>query len=254
MILYLHGRSIRGNDLNMVKRYGPPAFLDKRPDFPFVVVSPQLPEASWPADSLIQLVDEMASKYRVDKDRIYLTGVSMGGGGIWYLAARDQEKFAAMAPICGNCDASMAPRLDNIPIWAFHGAQDKVTPLGPHQRLVDAVIKAGGNAKMTVIPDGTHGNIIYPTYQRQDLYDWFLTHSRAPEAEKPAVSDPVAVEPKPGPPARPVEDRSSYIVKKGDTLWGISKRNGITVDALMKANRLRSSSIRIGQKLAIPTS
>ena len=153
MILFLHGRSLRGNDLEMVKRYGPPAFLDQKPDFPFVVVSPQLPAHSWPSDSLLKLLNEVIRKYRVDPGRIYLSGVSMGGGASWHLAAADQKRFAAMIPLCGYGGTTLVPKLTDLPIWAFHGEIDKVTPLGPHLRLVEAVQKAGGTAKMTVIPD-----------------------------------------------------------------------------------------------------
>ena len=248
MIFYLHGRSLRGNDLNALKRYGPPAFLDRTPDFPFVVVSPQLPENSWPAKSLLSLLDEVTRKYHVDRDRIYLTGVSMGGGGAWYLAAADQNRFAAMAPLCGVGDSSIVPNLTRIPIWAFHGDQDKVTALGPHKRLVEAVQKAGGNAKITVIPDGTHGNIIYPTYQRKDLYDWFLAHTRgvAPPPPKPdEIPDltPVPVK---------LSTVKGHVVKKGETLWRISQIYKVPLDQLKKANGLKSNIIQIGQILSIP--
>ena len=184
MIFYLHGRSIRGNDLNMVKRYGPPAFLDKKPDFPFVVISPQLPDHSWPTDSLLKLLDEVTKKYRVDPDRIYLTGVSMGGGGSWYLAAADQDRFAAFAPICGYGGTSLGKKLNRLPIWAFHGELDDIVPIEPHVKLVEAVNAAGGKAHLTSIPDGDHGNIIFPIYKQQILYDWFLAHRRGSPPQK----------------------------------------------------------------------
>lgn len=268
MIIYLHGKSIRGsdlrNDLTPVKRYGIPAFLDRKPDFPFVVVSPQLPEGSWPEKSLLKLLDEITRKYNVDKDRVYLTGVNMGGAGVWYLAAADQKRFAAAAPLCGMGDESIVNKVTDIPIWAFHGDADKVTPLGPHQRLIAAVNKAGGNAKLSVIPDGTHGDIIFPTYQRKDLYDWFLSHSRKP---KPAPVIPVAKpveqpQPRPQPKLNPgkmitqifTSTRKAHTVKKGDTLWRIGQTYDVPLDKLKRVNGLKTDTIKIGQTLVIPKS
>lgn len=241
MILYLHGRSLRGDNLNQVKRYGPPAFLDRKPHFPFVVVSPQLPDHSWPSDSLLKLLDEVTGKYKVDRNRIYLTGVSMGGAGSWYLAAADQKRFAAMAPLCGYGGTSLARQLTDIPIWAFHGKLDKLVPIEPHQKLADAVNKAGGKCRFTVIPDGDHGNIIFPTYRRSDLYQWFLSHSRS-------LKNPITWRPKP----LSITAKTQYTVKKGDSLWRIGKKHGVSVDQLKKENRLKSIVLQIGQKLVIP--
>jgi len=175
LLLYLHGRSIRGDDLQRVKRYGPPSFLDRRKDFPFVVVSPQLPpDGNWNGRAVHKLLDEITAKYRIDEDRICLTGVSLGGGGSWYVAATDSERFACLAPLCGYGGTSLGAKLTDLPIWAFHGAKDDIVPLDPHQALVDAVNEAGGNAKMTVYPEGDHGSIITPTYRNQELWDWML--------------------------------------------------------------------------------
>lgn len=252
LMIFLHGRSIRGTDISMVKRYGPPSFLDKTSDFPFVVVSPQLPDQSWPTDSLLDLVDEVTARYRVDPDRVYLTGVSMGGGGTWATAAADRGKrFAAIAPLCGYGTPAITDRVTKVPIWAFHGDADRVTPLGPHERLIEAVNQAGGSATITVIPDGTHGNIIYPTYKRDDLYDWLLANSRGSNPVMPGdlvaalPKDPVAISPPP---------TGTYQVRKGDTLWSISHRHGLSVEALKKANGLGSNVIQIGQRLRIPKS
>lgn len=180
LLFYLHGRSLRGRDLQKLKRYGPPSFLDRRSDFPFVTVSPQLPDGSWPSGSLVKLVDEVTKKYNVDPNRVYLAGVSLGGGGAWYLAAADPDRFAALVPVCGYAGTSISSRLSNLPIWAFHGAKDEIVPLEPHQKLVDAVNAAGGNAKLTIYPEGTHGNIIVPTFKNQEMYQWLLKQRRKP--------------------------------------------------------------------------
>lgn len=256
MILFLHGRSLRGSDIEMIKRYGPPAFLDKKGDFPFVVVSPQLPdELAWPAQSLLELLDEIVKEYRVDSERIYLTGVSMGGGGAWDLAAADQKRFAAMAPLCGYGDIENINLVNDLPIWAFHGDADQVVPLGPHQRLVDAVNKAGGKAKLTAIQGGKHGDIIYPTYSNHALYDWFLGQTRAPKKAEPVVVATPVETPKNEKTmlAGLLPNLRQHIVKRGDSLWELSRTYGVTIEALMKANSLPNSTIRVNQTLVIPT-
>ena len=257
LILYLHGRSCRGHDLDIVKRYGPPAFLDKKPEFPFIVISPQLPNHSWPPDSLLALLDEAEKRYAIDPERIYLTGVSMGGGGSWHLAAEAPNRFAAMIPLCGYWGTSIAPKLTKLPIWAFHGEVDEITPLGPHQKLVEAVQLAGGMAKLTVIPDGTHGNIIFPTYGRDDIYDWLLSHRRGKPSSLALTKQRPSAETKPAPEASPKKMKPSvtirYVVVKGENLWRIGKKHGVSVDELMHANSLKSDLLRIGQVLMIPS-
>src|SRR4030066_1336392 len=103
MILFLHGAGERGNDLNLVKKHGLPKIIEQQKDFPFIVVSPQCPQGQWwteKVEVLINLLDEIVNRYNVDTERIYLTGLSMGGYGTWTLAAAYPERFAAIAPIC----------------------------------------------------------------------------------------------------------------------------------------------------------
>src|SRR3954469_24984435 len=103
LMLFLHGAGERGSDVNKVKVHGPPRIVEKRKDFPFIVVSPQCPADSWwRTFELNALLDEIQSQYKVDPDRVYLTGLSMGGFGTWELATQYPQRFAAIAPICGG--------------------------------------------------------------------------------------------------------------------------------------------------------
>jgi len=180
MILFLHGAGERGNDLNLVKKHGPPKIVEKRKDFPFIVVSPQCPEDQWWSEKvevLINLLDDIVSRYNVDTERIYLTGLSMGGYGTWTLAAAYPERFAAIAPICGGGERYMADRLKKLPVWAFHGAKDKVVPVKESEEMVDAIKARGGDAKLTIYPDAGHDSWTV-TYDNPELYDWFLKHCK----------------------------------------------------------------------------
>jgi predicted peptidase len=126
---------------------------------------------------LINLVDDVAARYKVDKKRIYLTGLSMGGYGTWALAAAYPERFAAIAPICGGGSRIMSLRLKDMPIWVFHGAKDKVVSIEESEEMVKAIRNRGGNVKFTIYPDAGHDSWT-ESYNNQELYDWFLEHSK----------------------------------------------------------------------------
>ena len=185
MILFLHGAGERGSDLKKVKKHGPPKIVEKRKDFPFIVVSPQCPKDDWWTDKvevLTHLLDDIVAKYDVDTERIYLTGLSMGGYGTWTLAAAYPDRFAAIAPICGGGKRIMALRLKDIPVWAFHGAKDRVVPLKESEEMVNAIKARGGDARLTVYPDAGHDSWTV-TYNNKELYDWFLKHRKAGKAK-----------------------------------------------------------------------
>jgi predicted peptidase len=177
LILFLHGSGESGSDLAKVKKHGPPKIVEKKKDFPFIVVSPQSPRGGWDPTALNALLDEVVSQYRVDKDRIYLTGLSMGGYGTWALAAAYPERFAAIVPICGGGRTEDAKRLKDLPIWVFHGAKDRAVPLARSKAMVEAIKKAGGDPKLTVYPDAGHDSWT-ETYNNPKLYEWLLQHKR----------------------------------------------------------------------------
>jgi predicted peptidase len=126
-ILFLHGLGESGNDPSAVLRTGLPQYVTQHRDFPFVVIAPQCPWNSWwpeLAEWLDQLLVERLSNLPIDSRRVYLTGLSMGGFGSWYLGALWPERFAAVAPICGgglwfHGFPKRVARLRKIPVWAF---------------------------------------------------------------------------------------------------------------------------------------
>ena len=179
MIVFLHGAGERGDDVEKVKRHGPPMRVEKDPDFDFIVLSPQCPAGQrWSADDVVALVEHVTDNHKVDRDRIYLTGLSMGGFGTWDIAMRHSRHFAAFAPICGGGNPSRARFLRNLPIWVFHGAKDNVVPLSMSREMVDAIKEAGGNPKFTIYPEAGHDSWT-EAYAGRELYDWFLQHRRS---------------------------------------------------------------------------
>ncbi|MGH7717550.1 MAG: prolyl oligopeptidase family serine peptidase [Gemmatimonadaceae bacterium] len=185
MILFLHGAGERGDNLHLVMRHGPPKRVEQHPDFPFVVVSPQVAtDRIWSNAFLDALLDEVVASYAIDPDRVYLTGLSMGGYGAWSLAMEFPHRFAAMAPVSGGGVPSGACALKHLPIWVFHGTKDDVVPLDRDTQLVTRLRECGGNVRFTVYPDAGH-DAWTRTYDDPELYDWFLRHRRQPPAAAP---------------------------------------------------------------------
>jgi predicted peptidase len=180
LILFLHGAGERGDDLELVKRHGIPKIVERQKDFPFITVSPQCPKGSWwtaEIEALSALLDKIEESYAVDVDRIYLTGLSMGGYGTWHLAMAHPDRFAAIAPICGGGDPEKACVLKDVPVWVFHGAKDPVVPLEESESMVQALKACGGKVRFTIYPDAEHDSWTQ-TYDNPELYKWFLRHTR----------------------------------------------------------------------------
>jgi predicted peptidase len=187
LILFLHGSGERGNNVWKVATHGPPKVVTNRSDFPFILVSPQCPDGKhWERDSLLALLDDVIGRNNVDTNRVYLTGLSMGGYGTWELGLSSPEKFAAIAPICGGGEfislllssREKTKSLKTLGIWAFHGAKDPVVPLSESERMVEAAKKAGvKEVKLTVYPEAGHDSWT-ETYKSPELYEWLLKHDR----------------------------------------------------------------------------
>lgn len=175
LILFLHGMGERGTDIEEVKTHGLPKLISEEKEFPFIVVSPQCPdEYFWNDDLLLALLDEIENDYRVDKNRIYITGLSMGGHGTWTLALAQPDRFAAIAPICGWSHPVEFCKIAHMPIWIFHGAKDFVVPVSASEQMLEKLKSCGGsNVKLTIYPEAYHDSWT-ETYNNEELYKWLL--------------------------------------------------------------------------------
>ncbi|MGB2938002.1 MAG: prolyl oligopeptidase family serine peptidase [Phycisphaerae bacterium] len=180
LVLFLHGAGERGDDLELVEKHGPPKLIAQGREFPAIIVSPQCPKDTWWTDhvaALEALLDEIVARYRVDEDRIYVTGISMGGFGTWALAFDQPQRFAALGVICGRGDPAKAALLKHVPIWVFHGAKDQTVPLKDSQDMVEALQAAGGSPKFTVYPDAGHDSWTR-TYEDPAFWEWLFAQRR----------------------------------------------------------------------------
>jgi predicted peptidase len=185
LILFLHGAGERGSLLELVKKHGPPKLIAAGKDIPAIVVSPQCPRDQWWSDytdGLLALLDDMTKKHRVDADRVYVTGLSMGGFGTWSLLSRDAGRFAAAIPICGGGTRLGLQRAMNTPIWAFHGDQDELVPVDESKRLIELLESRGAqNIKLTVYPGVGHDSWTQ-TYDDPAVWEWLFAQKRPPQA------------------------------------------------------------------------
>lgn len=178
LVLFLHGSGERGNDLSKVAVHGPARLAKEGKAFPFILVSPQCPDGQWwNAEDLMALLKDIQSKYRVDENRIYITGLSMGGYGTWDLISKYPGVFAAAVPVCGGGDPRMVRFAVKTPVWAFHGEKDNVVNPQESKDLVDALLKAGGNAKLTLYPEAGHDSWT-ETYNNPEVYTWLLNQKK----------------------------------------------------------------------------
>lgn len=185
LLVHLHGGGGRGSDLSALEHYPMVQRLEKEPDFPFVVVSPQCPWGdvelggeTWSehADVVAALIQDLIDRYAIDPDRVYLIGHSMGGYGTWYIAHRYPRLFAAIAPMCGPAVIWWAYRARNIPTWVWHGALDDAVPVSESEKMVAFLRELGADVRFTRIEDGIHP--IREPFDGDELFDWLLEQRR----------------------------------------------------------------------------
>lgn len=194
LILFLHGAGERGDDNIKQLTYLPEwmASPENRKKYPCFLIAPQCRPGRWwvargedkmgvseQMQVVEEILQEVEEKYPIDLTRVYLTGLSMGGFGCWNLAARHPDWFAAVVPICGGGDPADADKLAKLPIWAFHGADDKVVPPKLSQQMVEAVRSAGGKPKYTEF-EGVGHDSWTPAYKEAGVLPW-LFEQRNPD-------------------------------------------------------------------------
>ncbi|MGI9341349.1 MAG: prolyl oligopeptidase family serine peptidase [Gammaproteobacteria bacterium] len=176
VLFVLHGIVQTGNDLRKIPKYGPAEQIEAGRDFPFVVISPQTNNLAWDVDRTVAFIEYCLARYRIDRRRVYLTGVSSGGRAVWAVAAERPDLFAAIAPVAGWGDEAEALATAQIPTWAFHGGKDPLIWVSAAKKMQAAHRAGGGNAELTIFPDAGH-TIWDEVYADDLLYDWLLSQS-----------------------------------------------------------------------------
>jgi len=199
LVLFLHGAGERGADNRAQLIHGAPVL--SRPEmmarYPSFVVAPQCPaggkwsdvnwgaakhetsaEPSEPMRLALALLAELPKEFSIDTDRLYVTGLSMGGYGAWDVIVRHPDLFAAAVPVCGGGDEAKAAAIAKLPIWCFHGDKDTTVPTARSRNMIEALRKAGGEPKYSELPGVGH-NAWGPAYSNPELWKWLFAQKRA---------------------------------------------------------------------------
>ena len=184
LIIFLHGSEERGKNEAALKAGLPRRIMKEKETWPFITVTPVCPvKRRWIEMDMRPLVEHLIAEYPVDPDRVYLTGLSMGGFGTWDALLKDPDLYAAAAPIAGGCEAEWAPKLLDIPIWAFHGEEDPTVRPAWSIDICRAIEEQGGEKiRLSLFPDAEH-DVWTPAYKDPEFYRWLLSHrlsERAP--------------------------------------------------------------------------
>jgi predicted peptidase len=196
LVLFLHGAGEHGkdNDKQLVHGVAEFAKADSRKKHPCFLIAPQCPtgqgwsdfmakkgapskEQSEPGRLAVELVEAIQKEYSIDPNRLYITGLSMGGYGTWDIITRHPDVFAAAVPICGGGDPSKAERIAKLPIWVFHGGKDSLVPPARSREMVEAIKKAGGEPKYTEYPDVGHNSWV-KAYEDADMHAWLFEQKK----------------------------------------------------------------------------
>ena len=176
LLIFLHGSGEAGSDVTTVMGPGPWQYAKDHANFPFIIVAPQQPrDEEWDPKRLKAWLDVVETRLPVDKHRVYLTGLSLGGGGSWDWAMTEPKRFAAIAPVSGYSNLKTPCTMKDDHVWAFHGEIDDVVPIKDEQAIVDAAKTCGVDVKYTIYPGGNH-NAWDATYANPELYAWLLSH------------------------------------------------------------------------------
>lgn len=175
VVIFLHGVGEIGTNIDVIRNVGLPKVVKGKQ---FVMIAPQCTASWWNTDVLQQLYKEVLKKYHVDSSRVYLTGLSMGGFGTWSWAQTSPEKFAAIVPICGAGTPASACVLKNMPVWAFHNANDSTVAVSGSRDMFNA-LKACGSTKVKYTENATGGHDAWTkAYADAALYTWLLEQKK----------------------------------------------------------------------------
>ena len=204
LVLFLHGAGERGADNSVQLKHGVPEILEwsEQAGEPCFLIAPQCPTDCWWAEidretmrlrkddrpsavmeKVIALLEDTMRNEPVDPDRLYVTGLSMGGYGTWDLLGRLPGRIAAAIPICGGGLPESAAKFKDVPLWVFHGAEDPVVPPRTSREMVAALREAGGNPRLTEFPGVKHESW-KPAYADDNVLRWLFDQRRPPA--KPA--------------------------------------------------------------------
>ena len=180
VVLFLHGASLRGTDLNRVRKYGPLDAISMGRDINAIIIAPQNPGGAWNSYKVLDILNWVTKQYAVDTNRIYLIGMSLGGFGTIEFLANHGEKIAASMELCGGTIRKDLCKLNQVPLWIIHGTADKAVPVQRATDIYNAMKQCGSTdlLRFDKWAGVNHGDLARLFYLKE-TYDWLFSHSKA---------------------------------------------------------------------------
>ena len=269
LVMFLHGKSLSGNDLNMVRRYGCIDAVARGRDIDAVIVAPQT-NGAWNPAKVKDVYRWVTENYKVDTSRFYVIGMSMGGYGTLDFVATYPDMVAAAMAFCGGATVPSVCGLNQVPLWIIHGTADTAVPVDCSQKVVNAMAACGDTSLLRFDKFvGVNHTRLARLFYIDETYDWLFAHNLADSVRtayngvsitKESLNDAFAdlqrntnlkvmdYQAK----SDVTVDKQYYTIKKGDTLSSIAVENNTTVSILCKINKIKKDKVlRVGQKIRI---
>jgi predicted peptidase len=180
VLIFLHGRSLSGNNLEMVKRYGVIHEIEKGRKIPAIVVAPQVQAGkSWEPEKVLSVLQFVQKTFNTDSNRVYVTGMSLGGYGTLGFAGAYPEIVTAAVALCGGGNTKDGCDLAQVPLWIQHGTNDNAVPISESEKIVKAIKNCNGgeNLKYTVHNGASHG-ALERAFRTDELYNWLFQFTK----------------------------------------------------------------------------
>ena len=177
ILVFLHGKSLSGKDMNRVKKYGVIHEIEKGRVVPAIVIAPQVVSGSWDPDKVLEVIQYIQKTYHTDTNRVYVCGMSLGGYGTMHFAGKYPKKVTAAVALCGGGKTSDACNLSTIPFWIQHGSADEAVPVSQSREMVQAIKQCdnkGANLLYTEIKGANHG-ALERVFRSDELYNWLFS-------------------------------------------------------------------------------
>lgn len=174
VLIFLHGKSLSGTDLNRVRKYGVIHEMDKGRKIDAIVIAPQVASGSWDPDKILSVLNYVQSQYNTDSSRVYVAGMSLGGYGTLHFAGKYPERVTAAVALCGGGNPKDGCNLATIPLWIQHGNRDYAVPISESEKMVKAIKSCDdSNLIYTVHPGADHGDL-ERVFRTDEMYNWLF--------------------------------------------------------------------------------
>ncbi len=271
VIVFLHGRSLSGNNLEKVKQYGVLNEITRRRRIPVIVVAPQCPVGqSWNPQKVMNVLNYVENNYTIDTNRVYLTGMSLGGYGVLHFTGKYPDRVAATIALCGGGNTTDSLNLASVPLWIMHGKKDRAVPYSESKKIVDAILNVNGGQRLkSSFFENLGHRELARAFTMDEFYEWLFLHSR--QHSDTIITDHLEIAENrfrsrslrtiSGSESLPADRTGSnsanepkvYIIQKGDTLSHIAKRYNVNIEQICQLNGIsRVSVLKIGNKLILP--